>query len=86
MFTLIFIYYLAVLSISWGMGESLVFTATWGIQFSDQGSNLGPCIGSSQSQPLDDQESIIFKFQIFDLSEYIWVFSRLLHVPTDSSF
>ena len=67
-----------------GHRGSLIFAGTCRIQFPDQGSNLGPCIGSSESQPLDHQGSVIFKFQICNLSEYIWDSSRLLHVATGS--
>ena len=67
-----------------GHRGSLIFAGTCRIQFPDQGSNLGPCIGSSESQPLDHQGSVIFKFQICNLSEYIWDSSRLLPVATGS--
>ena len=34
-----------------------VLVVACGIQFPDQGSNLAPCIGSTETQPLDHQES-----------------------------
>ena len=52
----------------WCAGSSMflvtceLFLTGCGIQFPDQASNLGPCIGSAESQPLDHQENLYYRF------------------------
>ena len=45
---------LTALGLSRGTWKSLIVDTAYGIYFPDQGLNLGPCIGSAESQPLEN--------------------------------
>ena len=58
-----FFFYTSFISLSIWPHQALV--AVYGIQFPDQGSNLSPCTGSMESQPLNHQGS---PYSLFALS------------------